>query len=129
MEITGSIIEVLEEQSGQSAKGGWRKQQYVLETKEQYPKKICFMVWGDKIDDFSINKGQDLEVSIDIESREFNGRWYTDVKAWKVTQAGGAPAQSAGVTAQSTGVPKDSSPMPDEEPLGTSEETLDDLPF
>ena len=122
MEITGSIIEVLEEQSGQSAKGGWRKQQYILETKDQYPKKICFMVWGDKIDDFAINKGQDLEVSIDIESREFNGRWYTDVKAWKVTQAGGASAQSAAA-------PKDSAPMPDEEPLGTSEDEFDALPF
>ncbi len=122
MEITGSIIEVLEEQSGQSSKGGWRKQQYILETKDQYPKKICFMVWGDKIDDFGINKGQDLEVSIDIESREFNGRWYTDVKAWKVTQTGGAPAQSAGVS-------KDSAPMPDEEPLGTSEDEFDALPF
>jgi len=122
MEITGSIIEVLEEQSGQSAKGGWRKQQYVLETKDQYPKKICFMVWGDKIDDFAVKKGQDLEVSIDIESREYNGRWYTDVKAWKVSQTGGASANSAGA-------PTDSAPMPDEEPLGTPEDEMDGLPF
>jgi len=88
MEITGKIIELLPEQSGESAKGTWRKQQYILQTDGQYPKKICFMVWGDKINEFSIKEGENLVVSVDIESREFNGRWYTDVKAWQVTRAG-----------------------------------------
>ena len=50
MEITGKIIEILPEQSGESARGPWRKQEYVLETDGQYPKKICFMAWGDKIE-------------------------------------------------------------------------------
>ncbi len=124
MEIKGTIIEVLEEQSGESAKGGWRKQQYVLETQDQYPKKICFMVWGDKINDFAVKKGQELEVSIDIESREYNGRWYTDIKAWKVAQTGGAQAQ-----AQANEPPQNYAPMPDEEPLGTSDDDSDGLPF
>ena len=88
MEINGKIIELLPLQSGESAKGPWRKQQYILETDDQYPKKICFMVWSDKIDELAIKQGENLVVSIDIESREFNGRWYTDVKAWKVTRAG-----------------------------------------
>ena len=86
MEINGKIIQLLEEKSGQSAKGTWRKQEYVLETDGQYPKKICFMVWSDKIDEFAIKEGENLVVSIDIESREYNGRWYTDVKAWQVTR-------------------------------------------
>jgi len=86
LEISGKIIEVLPEKSGQSANGGWRKQEFILETEAQYPKKICFMVWGDKIDDFKIGHGENLEVSIDVESREYNGRWYTDVKAWKVVR-------------------------------------------
>ena len=60
--------------------------QYILETDDQYPKKICFMVWSDKIDELAIKQGENLSVSIDIESREYNGRWYTDVKAWKVTR-------------------------------------------
>jgi hypothetical protein len=90
MEITGKIIRVLPEKSGQSARGGWRKQEYILETQGQYPKTVCFMAWGDKIDEFGIREGQELEVSIDIESREYNERWYTDVKAWKVASAGGA---------------------------------------
>ena len=91
MEINGKIVELLPEQSGQSANGTWRKQQYILETDDQYSKKICFMVWSDKIDELAIKQGESLSVSIDIESREYNGRWYTDVKAWKVTQASASP--------------------------------------
>ncbi len=87
MEINGKIIELLHEKSGESANGPWRKQEYILETDGQYPKKVCFMAWGDKIDQFNIKQGENLVVSIDVESREYNGRWYTDVKAWKVSRA------------------------------------------
>ena len=86
MEITGKIIEILPEKSGQSANGEWRKQEYVLETETSYPKKICFVVWGDKIELFNLKKGESVEVSVDLESREYNERWYTDVKAWKVSK-------------------------------------------
>jgi hypothetical protein len=88
MEIIGKIVELLPEKSGESARGPWRKQEYVLETEGQYPKKICFMVWSEKIDELAIKSGENLTVSIDIESREYNGRWYTDVKAWQVSRAG-----------------------------------------
>ena len=88
MEITGKIIEILPEQSGESARGPWRKQEYVLETDGQYPKKICFMAWGDKIDEFAIQKTETLTAAVNLESREYNGRWYTDVKAWKVSRDG-----------------------------------------
>ena len=88
MEIKGKIIEVLPEKSGQSANGEWRKQEYVLETDAQYKKKVCFMAWGDKVNQFNIKKDENVEVSIDVESREYNGRWYTDVKAWKVSRIG-----------------------------------------
>jgi hypothetical protein len=87
-EIKGKIIEVLPEKSGQSENGEWRKQEYVLETDAQYPKKVCFMAWGDKVNQFNIKKDENVEVSIDVESREYNGRWYTDVKAWKVSRIG-----------------------------------------
>jgi len=88
MEITGKIIQILPEQSGESARGPWRKQEYVLETDGQYPKKICFMAWGDKIDEFSIRETETITAAINLESREYNGRWYTDVKAWKVSRDG-----------------------------------------
>ena len=87
MELSGKIIQLLPEKSGESARGPWRKQEYILETEGQYPKQVCFMAWSDKIDEFAIKEGEYLVVSIDLESREYNGRWYTDVKAWKVARA------------------------------------------
>ncbi len=86
MEISGKIIQVLPEQSGESARGPWRRQSYVLELPGNYPKKVCFTVWGNRIDQFAIREGEELTVDIDLESREYNGRWYTDVKAWRVTR-------------------------------------------
>ena len=87
MELSGKIIQLLPEKSGESARGPWRKQEYILETDGEYSKQICFMAWSDKIDEFAIQEGEKLIVSIDLESREYNGRWYTDVKAWKVARA------------------------------------------
>ena len=84
MELTGKIINVLPEKSGTSARGPWRKQEYVIEIPGDYPKQVCFMVWGDKIDQFKVTEGESLTVHFDLESREYNGRWYTDVKAWRV---------------------------------------------
>lgn len=119
MEISGKIIELLPEKSGQSANGGWRKQEFILETEVQYPKKVCFMVWGDKIDEFKIQQGESLEVSIDIESREYNGRWYTDVKAWKVSRSGSDAGSS-----QSFGNEDRNTPS-----IGDNSLDGDDIPF
>ncbi len=95
MEISGRVVEILPEKSGTSANGTWRKQEYVLETDGQYPKKICFMAWGEKIDQFEILQDESLTVSVDLESREYNGRWYTDVKAWKVSRVGAHDQEDA----------------------------------
>ena len=105
MEISGKIIELLPEKSGESANGGWRKQEFILETEAQYPKKICFMVWGDKIDDFNIQQGENVEISVDLESREYNGRWYTDVKAWKASRLGVDADSSQSFGSQDSNVP------------------------
>ncbi|MFK8014261.1 MAG: DUF3127 domain-containing protein [Gammaproteobacteria bacterium] len=87
MELKGKITQVLEEKTGTSSRGGWRKQEYVIEIPGDYPKQVCFMVWGDKIDQLKIAEGQELTVHFDLESREYNGRWYTDVKAWRVDRS------------------------------------------
>lgn len=85
MDIIGTITHILPEASGTGKNGNtWRKQEFVLETREQFPKKICFTAWGEKIDQFGIRMGDMVTASVDIESREYNGRWYTEVKAWKV---------------------------------------------
>lgn len=85
MDISGKIIQFLPAQTGQGKNGPWKKQEFILETGDTYPKKICIAVWGDKIDLSSIKPGDMVDVSFDVESREYNGRWYTDVKAWKVS--------------------------------------------
>jgi len=96
MDITGKIIAVLPQTSGQGKNGLWRSQDYVLETADQYPKKVCFNLFNDKIDQFPLAIDETVTVSFDIESREYNGRWYTTVRAWKVdknvAQVGGAQA-------------------------------------
>ncbi|MBC7451808.1 MAG: DUF3127 domain-containing protein [Cytophagales bacterium] len=98
MEINGKIVALLPAQSGQGKNGTWKKQEYILETVGQYPKKVCFSVWGEKIDQFNVKQGDDVEVSFDVESREYNQRWYTELKAWKVASKGasnGAPSSDA----------------------------------
>jgi hypothetical protein len=87
MELQGNVIQLLDEQSGDGRNGKWRKREYIIETGGQYPRKICFNLWGDKIDQFPMKVGDAVNVFFDLESRDFNGRWYTDVKAWKVEKA------------------------------------------
>ncbi|MDR0995294.1 MAG: DUF3127 domain-containing protein [Tannerella sp.] len=91
MDITGKIIALLPAKSGSGRNGNeWKVQEYVLETHDQYPKKICFEVYGaDKISQFNIREGEELTVYFDIESREWNGRWFTRLRAWKVERGGG----------------------------------------
>jgi Protein of unknown function (DUF3127). len=84
MDISGKIVQFLPVQTGQGKNGTWKKQEFILETFDTYPKKICIAVWGDKIDLSPFKPGDTVDVSFDVESREYNGRWYTDVKAWKV---------------------------------------------
>ena len=84
MQITAKIIQLLPLQTGTSKNGEWKKQEIIVETDSQFPKKICLSVWGDKIKDDILQVGAKLQFSLEIESREYNGKWYTDVKAWKV---------------------------------------------
>jgi hypothetical protein len=95
LQITGRVIDVLDEQSGEGRNGPWRKQEFILETGGQYPKQICVVQWGDNIDKFGVKEGETLTAHIDIQSREYNGRWYTDVKAWRVERDTDAGAPSA----------------------------------
>ena len=96
MDITGKIIAVLPEQGGTSAKGTeWKKQEYVLETlNDQYPKKVCFQIFGaDKIAQAAIQTEEILTVFFDIDSREYQGRWYTNISAWKVERSQNPPVE------------------------------------
>jgi len=84
MNITAKLTQLLPLQTGMSKNGQWRKQDIIVETDSQYPKKICISIWGDKIDEKQLIIGNILDISFDLESREFNNKWYTDIKAWKI---------------------------------------------
>ena len=102
MDIVGKIIQVLPLQEGVSKTGNpWKVQSYVLETQEQYPRKVCFEIFGeDKIKNNPCNIDDLVTVSFDIESREFNGRWYTSIRAWRVQQGDMTSAQPAAAAPQ-----------------------------
>ena len=122
MEITGKIIAVLPERGGVSKTGNeWKMQEYVLETHEQFPKKLCFNVFGaDKIAQFNIQAGDELTVSFDINAREYNGRWYNDIRAWRVERSTApAAAETPVINAPKVEVPDFSKGANDP----------DDLPF
>ena len=92
-EITGKIIAVLPTKSGTSARGTqWSSQTAVIETHEQYPKRVAFDVLGDKIAEFNLQVGEEVTISFDINAREFNGKWFNSVNAWHVVRQQ-APAQ------------------------------------
>lgn len=92
LKLTGTVVTILEEQSGTGRNGPWRKQDFILETEGEYPRQVCVTQWGDNIERFAVREGEPLTVHIDIQSREYQGRWYTDVKAWRVErEEPGAP--------------------------------------
>ena len=105
MDIVGKIVQVLPAQEGVSKSTGnpWKIQSYVLETQEQYPRKVCFEIFGeDRIKNNPCQLDDLVTVSFDIESREFNGRWYTSIRAWRVQQGDVTGSPAATTTAPAT---------------------------
>lgn len=92
MELAGKVIAVLEPRGGVSKNGNeWKVQEYVIETHDQYPRRMCFDVFGaDKIQQFNIQVGEELNVFFDIDAREWQGRWFNSIRAWKVERVGAA---------------------------------------
>jgi hypothetical protein len=84
MNIQAKLVQLLPIQTGMGKNGQWRKQDIIVETNGQYPKKICISIWGDKINEKQLMIGNQLDIDFELESREFNGKWYTDIRAWKI---------------------------------------------
>ena len=134
MELQGKIIAVLPAREGTSARGPWKSQEYVIETHDQYPKKMVFNVFGvDRIDQFAIKTGEEIIVSFDIDAHEYNGRWFNNIRAWNIQRVdaaavmAGAPATAAPVTPQPAQPAAQQAPFPPaQESTGSPE---DDLPF
>ena len=92
--MTGKVIAILPQRTGTSARGEWASQQFVIETQEQYPKHLCFEVFGaDRIAQFNIQGGEFITVQFDIDAREYQSKWYNSIKAWNVTRQGQQQAQ------------------------------------
>lgn len=146
MELQGRVIAETEERSGTSARGEWKAKDYVIETHEQYPRKMCFSVFGsDRLARFNIQVGQEVLVSFDIDAHEYNGRWFNSIRAYDVRQVDPAQygaAQAAAPTAFTAAAPAqpatpataapadqaDQAPFPPA-PSAAEGESTDDLPF
>ena len=112
LEIEGRIKQKLSRQSGQSARGAWEKQEFILEYQDgNYPADVMVTAFGsDKVADLDrYQVGDAVKVSFNLRAREYNGRWYNDVRLWKIAPAGQNAAQQA---------PVQQAPAP----------TLDDMP-
>jgi Domain of unknown function (DUF3127) len=116
MDITGKLIQVLDPVTGEGKNGTWKKQEFIIETFDEYPKKVCISNWGDKLDINSLSPNDKIKVYVNLESREYNGRWYTEVRAWKMEKE------------ESTAPPMQDAPPPGEAPDFSNDE-MDDLPF
>lgn len=126
MEIEGKIIYNLGETSGTSKAGrAWKKHEYVLETQDTYPRKVYFDFFGDRADQYPLEVGDVVRLSFDIDSREYNGRWFTSISGWKAEKIGDAASASPAQPAQAAnpGMPS----APDAPDFGKDES--DDLPF
>lgn len=135
MEITGKVIVALPEMSGTSKSGNaWKKREYVLETiNDNFPKKVHFDFFGDKADQYPLQVGQTIKLSFDIESREYQGRWYTSIRGWKADQvdASGAVVGEPQMPQAYNGIPEPLVPaaQPPVSPANISSSPEDDLPF
>lgn len=128
MDIIGKAIAALPVKSGVSQRTGeqWQSREYVIETQEQYPKKICFEVFGtDKLQEFNIRNNDLIKVHFDISAREYNGRWYNSIRAWKVEHV-----NQENQTKETTQV-QTSAPVQAAAPVAApaAQESEDDLPF
>lgn len=139
MEITGKIIAAMEPRGGVSQRTGnaWKMQEFVIETVEQYPKRCMFNVFGeDNLNRFAIQAGQMYTVSFDINAREYNGRWYNDIRAWNVVPAVESQPAPAGdmppfAAPAPVAQPAPAAPAAQADPLAAAAqgESTDDLPF
>ena len=133
MEIIGKVVRLGNLTEGTSARGPWRKQELIIETEEQYPRTVCLICWTNQIDEIQkFAPGQTIKAQIEISSREFNGKWYTDVRVWRFDPVGAtaaptaAPAQPAQQPMMHQ-TPPAAAPAQDFYP--PAEDSVDDLPF
>ena len=136
LEIEGTLAQKLPVQSGNSARGPWTKQEFILEFPDgNFTAKACFLAWGqEKVQDLGkYQVGDKVKVSFNLKSREYNGRWYNDLQIWKIAPAGAQPAAPAQPAPQARPVAQapayQQAPAPTLEDMPADSEGAEDLPF
>ena len=125
MEFEGVVWRVLPQIKGTSARGEWVKQEVVFELPGEFNRKICVGFWGDRAQEAATLKpGETITVSANVESREYNGRWYTEVRAWRINRKSAAEPQPM---ATDNLPPLDT--FSTEESASSSASEVEDLPF
>lgn len=84
MEFEGVVYKILPATKGTSARGEWQRQEVIFELPQEFSRKICVIFFNKESDVARLREGMTCTVSVNIESREYNGKWYTDVRAWRV---------------------------------------------
>lgn len=129
VELTGTIVQMLPYECGTSKAGKeWRKQVFILETQDQYPRKVAISLLNDNIDKYTIQVGTVVTAHIEIESREWNGKWYTEVKAWQLTYPQGQPVATQVATSPQP-VATYAQPVATPAPAPAQPQAAEDLPF
>ena len=129
MEVKGKIIQKFDLQSGTSKAGNpWKKQNYLLETLDSFPRKIYFDFFGDRADQFNLEVGDMINLSFDIECREYQGRYYTDIRGWKAEKID-ANAPSAAPVPTNDAPPAAPVPPAPAADMSFEQTQEDDLPF
>ena len=127
LELTGKLVTSLPAESGQGAKGPWTKQSFIIETIEQYPKKVCIIAWNENVKRVAdINPESTVKAAINIESREYNGKWYTDIRLWKIEVVSGSNAPQMDAP---SGVRTMNTVAETADPMQNNNMQEDDLPF
>ncbi|MDR0729251.1 MAG: DUF3127 domain-containing protein [Prevotellaceae bacterium] len=132
LEISGKLVKKLEVQSGSNERGTWSKQEIIIEIPGQYTRQVCLLLWGEQIGEaVRYNIGDILKVNFDLQSREFNGKWYTNVRPWRieVEAVSVAAYPPASVPATETPVTDTSTTAPADDPFNNNAQSQDDLPF
>ena len=132
MDLQGKIIVALPARSGVSARGEWKAQDFVVETHDQYPKKMVFSVFGDdRLQRFNIQIGDEVMVAFDIDAHEYNGRWFNSIRAFDVRKVDPASVGATGAAPAPFATPAQEAPAAQQAPFAGSQEegSADDLPF
>ncbi len=100
MEISAKLYKVYPPETGEGKNGQWKKQFFVVETADQYPKKSVLRYGTIKCRLGQIAEGTPVKVFFDPESREWQGRWFTSLRAWRLDVDGAGGNGGGGYTQQ-----------------------------